>query len=507
MTMICESSAVDRLSDSQRKYRALKLDFPRIADRLLAATHCQIPMLEEEKRGICRSIENCGCAMARQFQQHALDDDLTGLPNRRLFSDCVCRQLHSHQTCAVLVLNVDGFRSVNNGLERDAGDTPLGSRLRDRLLATLARRLQRCVDAGDLLARVGRDEFAILLESSAAAGRVADRIQAMLSFPIELHDRDIFISVSMGIASTTPENENAEDLLRNANLAMYRAKKLGRERATVFEPTLHDRLLKRWQLENDLRGAVEELFSDRLPQFQLSYQPIVSLANDRIVGFEALLRWFHPQRGLVSPAEFIPIAEETGAIVPIGRWVLQTAGDRLAQWQTEFDCPDLTMSVNVSLRQFRESDFAGQVVQVLESTAIAPDCLKLEITESLPLDGSRTLFAQLKRLRRLGVRLSLDDFGTGYSSLSHLHRLPVDTLKIDRSFVSDLGTPDRPQERVLRAIVALGLGLDLEIVAEGVETPQQRDRLKAMGCQFGQGYLFSQPLPADRIAELLSNSR
>lgn len=479
---------------------------PQIANRLLAGTHSKIPVAENlrsnisEERQTLQEIENCSCALARQFQRHIHDNNLTRLPHTERSSNGVCGQTQSYQTCTILTLKVDGFHGLNNELERDADDL---------LLVRLAHRLQQCVEAGDILARVGDDQFAILLESSgdrAKVDRVTHRIQTMFSLPFKLRDRSVFVSVSLSITNTSFGNDHLEELLRNANRAKHSAKKNGCARATVAETVVQDRLLKRWHLENDLCSAIEELFSDCSPQFQLFYQPIVSLANDRLVGFEALVRWFHPQRGWISPVEFIPIAEATGEIVTLGRWVLETASDRLARWQTKFDRPDLTMSVNVSICQIQETEFAEQVEQVLKATSIVPDRLKLEITESFPLNRYYNLFAQLKQLRRLGVCLSLDDFGTGYSSLSYLHRLPVDTLKIDRSFVCNLETPDSPQEKVVQAIVGLALGLNLEIVAEGVETPQQYDRLKAMGCQFGQGYLFSQPLPAERVVELFSQS-
>lgn len=445
----------------------------------------------------------------KKLEQRALYDDLTGLLNRALFLEQLEQKLRYAQSCqqkfdrsscpyhfAVLFLDVDHFKLVNDSLGHNVGD---------QLLVAIAQRLKKCIRGKDTFARLGGDEFAILLDDVgdiSHAQIVADRIQALMSFPLQLDDNEVFTSVSVGIAHSSNHYQKAEEILRDADTAMYHAKALGRERSAVFDQAMHTRVLSRLQLEIELRRAVEDLFSHRELQFQLHYQPIISLSTGQVEGFEALMRWFHPERGLISPAEFIPVAEETGLIVPIGRWVLQEACQQLQQWQQQHQADyDLTMSINVSSRQFLKPDFISQIEQVLQSTQLPASCIKLEITETVLMETAVSMTERLGQLRDLGIRLSLDDFGTGYSSLNYLHRFPINTLKIDRSFVNGLGNG---QDQIVKAIVSLAHGLGMDVVAEGVETTQQLEQLKALGCEYGQGYLFSKPVPWD-TASLLIN--
>ena len=441
---------------------------------------------------------------AEQLRQQALYDHLTGLPNRIFFMETLSQKLQiSHlaqdgqypavNRFAVLFLDVDHFKLVNDSLGHSVGD---------QLLVAIVHFLKRCIRSADMFARLGGDEFAILVDQSSDssfAQTIAERIRALLSFPLKLQEHEIFTSVSIGIACSSGNYKQPEEILRDADTAMYRAKALGRSRYVVFDQAMHTQALARLRLEIDLRHAVEELISSSTSQFQLYYQPIISLKTGKIVGFESLLRWFHPQRGMVSPVEFIPVAEETGLIVPIGRWVLQESCSQLQCWQETLNLPDLTISVNVSSRQFLQPEFIPQIEQILISSQIPNYCLKLEITESVLMETAISVTERLEQLRDLGIKLSLDDFGTGYSSLSYLHRFPVNTLKIDRTFVQGF---NRGQEQIVRAIVTLAHSLAMDVVAEGIETPEQLERLKELACEYGQGYLFSPPV--DRCkAELM----
>jgi diguanylate cyclase (GGDEF)-like protein len=438
---------------------------------------------------------------AERLRQQALYDDLTSLPNRIFFMEKLADKLQSvggnlgeaHQF-AVLFLDVDHFKLVNDSLGHSVGD---------QLLISIVRLIKRCVRTTDTFARLGGDEFAILLDKvdeSSQAQLIADRIRAVLSFPLRLREHEVFTSVSIGIAHSLGNYIHPEEILRDADTAMYRAKALGRSRHAVFDTIMHTNALSRLRLEIDLRHAVEELISTCTSQFQIYYQPIVSLTSGRIVGFESLLRWFHPERGMVSPVEFIPVAEETGLILAIGRWVLQESCHQLQRWQEKLQQPDLMISVNVSGRQFLQADFIPQIEQVLVSTKVSTACLKLEITESVLMETAISVTERLEQLRDLGIRLSLDDFGTGYSSLSYLHRFPINTLKVDRSFVKGFSTD---QDQIVQAIVTLAHSLKMDVVAEGIETPEQLQHLKQLGCEYGQGYLFSPPVSHDKAEQML----
>ncbi|HEY9639069.1 MAG TPA: EAL domain-containing protein [Coleofasciculaceae cyanobacterium] len=441
---------------------------------------------------------------AEQLRQQALYDDLTGLPNRVFFMEKLAQKLQAeseHQNpsrraaeFAILFLDVDHFKLVNDSLGHSVGD---------QLLLAIVHLVKRCIRPTDVFARLGGDEFAILInqaEAVAAAQIVAERIRAVLSFPLKLQEHEVFTSVSVGIAHSIGNYKRPEEILRDADTAMYRAKALGRSRYVIFDQEMHTHALARLRMEIDLRHAVENLISNGTWQFQLYYQPIISLITGKISGFEALLRWFHPERGMISPIEFIPIAEETGLILPIGRWVLQTACSQLHHWQENLDLPNLTISVNVSGRQFLQPDFIPQIKQILASSQIPANCLKLEITESVLMETAISVTERLEELRDLGIHLSLDDFGTGYSSLSYLHRFPVNTLKVDRSFVQGFSNG---QAQIVKAIVTLAHSLTMDVVAEGIETAEQLAQLKQLDCEYGQGYLFSPPVNQEKAEALL----
>ncbi len=433
-----------------------------------------------------------------QLLHDALHDRLTGLSNRALFSDRMTRAFarlkrHPDTVFAVLFLDFDRFKNINDSLGHLAGD---------ELLVMIARRLEGCLRPGDTVSRLGGDEFAILLEDvrdQTYATLVAERVQSEMSNPFTLLGQEIFSSASIGIAIAHQGYQNPDDLLRDADMAMYRAKSLGKARHELFDSGMHTRAVALLQLETDLRWAMER------QEFELHYQPIVSLSSGKVTGFEALVRWRHPERGLVSPAEFIPVAEETGWIVPIGAWVLETACEQLARWQEELSfSPPLFMSVNLSGKQFSQPDLTSFISDQLSRWNIAPENLKLEITESAIMENADSVTKRLHTLRDLGVKLALDDFGTGYSSLSYLHRFPLDTLKIDRSFVMRMQEGGENRE-IVRTIVALGRALNLDVIAEGIEDDVQLHDLRELGCKGGQGFLFSRPLPPGAALELLKS--
>ena len=426
----------------------------------------------------------------QQLLHNAFHDGLTGLANRALFMDHLQlalgrAQRHETYRFAVLFLDLDRFKVINDSLGHMAGD---------QLLVEIARRLETVMRPGDTVSRLGGDEFAILLDDLrdvCEAEAVAGRLQRELAASCNLVGHEVFTTASIGIALSSADYHRPEDLLRDADTAMYRAKKLGKARYEVFEQSMHARAMDLLGLERDLRGAVErgELF--------LQYQPIVSLDTGALRGFEALVRWQHPERGLIPPAKFIPIAEETGLILPIGRWVLGEACRQMRQWQLLSPADgQLPINVNLSGKQFMQPDLLDQIQAVLRETGLDPRSLKLEITESVVMDNIETATDTLEQLRALGVELGIDDFGTGYSSLSYLQRFPVGTLKIDRSFISRITESDGTAE-IIRTIMKLAQTLGMDVVAEGVETEQQRAQLRALECESGQGYYFSMPMDRD----------
>lgn len=432
-------------------------------------------------------------------------DGLTRLPNRTLFLRRLQRDIHFQHRFgfrgspkrptlfAVLFLDLDRFKVVNDSV---------GHHIGDQLLIASSHRLRACLRRTDTLARVGGDEFAILLRDIHhldEATRVADRLQQEMADPFTIKHQQIFTSISIGIALSQPEHQyKPEDLLRDAHTAMYRAKSLGKARHEVFASGMRVQVVRQLQLETDLRRALEQ------QEFELHYQPIVALDTGATAGFEALLRWQHPEYGFISPEEFIPVAEETGVIVPLGQWILQTACQQLKQWQTQFAIePALMVSVNLSGQQFTQADLVEFIEQTLTETQLDGHSLKLEITESVAMKDVEAAIALLLRLKALNLQLSIDDFGTGYSSLSYLHRFPVDMLKVDRSFVSRMDDASDDAE-IVATIVGLAQSLKLHVVAEGVETAAQLTKLQALRCEYGQGFFFSKPLSAQQATDLLA---
>lgn len=431
-----------------------------------------------------------------QLRHHAFYDTLTDLPNRALFLDRLAQALKRVQhgsggMFAVLFLDLDNFKRANDSL---------GHQIGDQLLIAIARRLEGCLRSGDTLARLGGDEFTILLDpvgGVADAIEVARQVHQQLILPFNLSGNEVFANASIGIALSNPGCERPEELLRNADLAMYRAKEMGKGAYAVFDTQMHRRAVERLQLESQLRRALER------EEFNVYYQPIVSITTGKIAGFEALIRWHNPYRGFVSPSVFIPVAEETGLIAKIGEWVLYEACQQLQSWHRQFpQFPDLTVSVNLSSQQLREPDLLEQIDRVLAETGLPGSCLKFEITESLLIENSDTALKILRQIQARKIRLSLDDFGTGYSSLSYLHRFPINTLKIDRSFVKRV-KPSRENTAIIKAILRLAHALEMDTIAEGIETIFQLEKLKVLGCEYGQGYLFSQPLDAQSATDLL----
>lgn len=436
----------------------------------------------------------------QQILHDAFHDLLTNLPNRTVFMDrlghalVLCKRRKDY-SFGLLYLGLDRFKVINDNLGHTAGD---------QLLTAIARRLEQCLRPGDTLARFAGDEFSLLLddiEDIRAITRLADQIQQQFAAPFPLDGQDVFISSSMGIAMGTAEYETADSILRNASAAMYRAKELGRGRYEVYDKAEYADVLAQLQLELEMHRAVDR------GEFEVHYQPIVQLQTGFIAGFEALVRWRHPQRGLISPMEFIPMAEETGMIVPLGAWVMKEACRKIRQWQDQFSSePPIYISVNVSARQLMHQDLIGLVQGVLSETAISPENLKLEMTETTIMENSERVLHVLQQLRAMNIQLLIDDFGTGYSSLSYLHRFPFTTLKIDQSFIMCMGA-DRENAEIVRTILALARNLDMSIIAEGIENEESFRELKALNCQYGQGYFFSRPLAASGAGTLIADHR
>jgi diguanylate cyclase (GGDEF)-like protein/PAS domain S-box-containing protein len=433
-----------------------------------------------------------------QLVYETCHDKLTGLPNRALFMDRVEQTIrHSRRRkdalFAVTLLDLDRFRAVNVGLGHRAGD---------RLIIEMARRLEGCLRGGDTVARIGGDEFVILLqdiEDVTDTIRVAERIEEALAVPVNLNGQQVCMSASMGIVLSAPDYDQAEDMLRDADIALHRAQSSGTTRHEVFDRAMHERAVARLRLENDLRLAVER------EEFRVHYQPIVSLVTGRIMGLEALVRWQHPKQGLVPPMEFIPLAEETGLIVPMGFWVLREACGQMRDGLSKFSTdPPLLLSVNLSARQFSQPDLVDQIERILGESGVLARGVMLEITESVVMEHAESAAAALAQLKTLGVQLSIDDFGTGYSSLSCLHSYPIDTLKIDRSFIGEMGADPRNLE-IVRTIVALAGNLGMHVTAEGIETAEQLAQLRALQCDYGQGYLFSKPMDGEAMKMLLAS--
>ncbi len=428
----------------------------------------------------------------RSLRQTMLHDALTGLPNRVMFIEETEAAIEvaakaaagAKQHAAVLALDINRFKAVNEGMGHLAGD---------ELLISFARRLLPCVRGGDVLARLSGDEFAVLvrgIDGADEAVQVAQRIHETLATPFAITERELFIGASIGIATTMTSGSFAEDLLRDAEFALNRAKAAGVARTEIYQLNAHDQAKSRFELETDLRHALER------DELRLYYQPLIDLRSGRIAGFEALARWQHPDRGIVPPNDFIPLAEETGLIVPIGRWALDTACRQLADWRRRLGRDDLIVAVNMSGGQLVRDDVVDAVTQALAASGLPGNRLKIELTESVIIDNPKRAGAILERLKALDVSIAMDDFGTGYSSLAYLQKLPIDVLKIDRSFVSNMFETEDSYNIVI-AILGLAASLGMETVAEGIETIAQADRLTDLACQTGQGFLYARPLPVD----------
>jgi diguanylate cyclase (GGDEF)-like protein/PAS domain S-box-containing protein len=435
-----------------------------------------------------------------QYRHDAFHDALTGLPNRALFMDRLGQSVErskrrSDYLFALLFLDFDRFKVINDSLGHTTGDL---------LLINAARRLESCIRPMDTIARLGGDEFVILveyIETPRDAVRVAERVQEALRPSYSLDGHEIFISASIGIVLSTIGYENAEDALRDADIAMYRSKANGRARFEMFNTELRSMAMARLELETDLRRAIEK------EEFIVHYQPILNIESGCIRGFEALIRWNHPALGCIQPADFIPVAEETGLIIPIDLWVMREACRQMKEWQTQFpQASALTMSVNLSARQFAQPDLPDEICRILKETGLDISYLRLEITESVVMEAVESTTNMLKQLKMMGIQMEIDDFGTGYSSLSYLQQLPIDAIKIDRSFIRQMDQ-DSNNHGIVQAIVALAHNLGMRVIAEGVEVDDQLDRLKAMECECAQGFLFHHPMNSKSVSDLLANSQ
>jgi diguanylate cyclase (GGDEF)-like protein len=451
---------------------------------------------EGQGRTILRSIRY---AIERKRSELRLNymaqfDALTGIPNRQYFNDqltrATARARRDGRKVTLLFLDLDEFKVVNDTLGHDAGD---------RLLKEVASRIQRSVRTGDVIARLGGDEFAVLLEGLSGPLEVeamANGLLQLVSQPYHIADRQLDITTSIGITMYPNDSADTQMLLKNADIAMYQAKENGRNNVTFFTERMHAELMEYHELERDIREAL------RLEEFHLVYQPKVNAHNKRLQGLEALLRWNSPTRGKVGPGTFIPVAEESGHIIPLGYWIFHQVCQTLKSWE-EMELPLVPVSVNVSARQFQQPDFHKRVEQILASHDVDPALIEIELTEGLVMEDSEAAQTELLRLKRIGVRISIDDFGTGYSCLSYLRRFPIDVLKIDRSFIMEIGV-SQDGESIIDAIISLARSLRLETVAEGVETTDQLNFLLERGCHIVQGYLFGVPMEPKLIEPLLA---
>ncbi len=432
-----------------------------------------------------------------QILYDAFHDKLTGLFNKPFFMQRL-RQLvenskiRKEYNFAVLLLDIDRFKIINDSLGHSCGD---------ELLINVGNKLKNCIRISDTLSRFGGDEFGVLIEdvedTLSYATKVALKIQKEISEPFKIENHEVFVTVSIGISLSLTGYQDAEEMLRDADIALYRAKSLGRARYEVFDKEMHLKALSTLNLETDLRKAIEK------KELDIHYQPILDLEKEKIVGFEALVRWNHPEKGILYPHQFLPLAEETGLIIQIDRWVLKNACFQTYQWQKRYSPKEpIFISVNLSSTHFNEPDLINYIENVLKETMLSPNNLKIEITENAIISNVQYVNSIIMKLRSLNVQLHLDDFGTGYSSLSYLQRFKVDTLKIDKSFIDDLFNSDESKE-IVRTIIALSQNLKINVMAEGIETKEQLEFLKSLKCKFGQGFLFSKPLNANLINKMI----
>jgi diguanylate cyclase (GGDEF)-like protein len=488
--------------DHERQWTENELSLVKaIADQCAIAIH-QSALYENAQAELSERKK-----MESQLRHDAFHDSLTGLPNRSLFLDRLSHALQLYQRrshlntntfpeqFAVLFLDLDRFKIINDSLGHLAGD---------QLLMTVAERLVNCLRSGDTVARLGGDEFVMLIEEIEDINDVLEvvfRIQEALKVPADIDGHEIFISTSIGIALNSSEYNQPDQLLRDADTAMYRAKEQGRSRYEIFNPAMHSEALKKLKIENELRRAIER------EELRVYYQPIVNLRSRQIIGFEALVRWQHPEQGLIFPEEFIFLAEEAGLITAIDFWVLKEACYQLQAWQKQFPMvSNLTMSVNLSAKQFTKPDLTSQIESILKNTNLSNTNLKIEITESILIERTSLATQILSELKERNIQTCIDDFGTGYSSLSYLHRFPIHTLKIDRSFVSRIDHNSEYSE-IVKAIIILGINLGLHVIAEGVETAEQLRFLETHSCHAGQGYHFFMPLDATAATMAIANIR
>lgn len=420
-------------------------------------------------------------------------DNLTSLPNRHFFNErlisVVSRAMQFEERAIVMFIDLDNFKNVNDTLGHNTGDV---------LLRIVAGRLSNSLRFGDVISRIGGDEFAIILENVekvSQAAMIAEKCLASLAEPFLINDNELYISASIGISVCPDDASDMHELLKHADTAMYYAKNKGKHTYQLFLPDMNDEAQKRLTLDSCLRRALER------QEFTLYYQPQIDLATRRMMGVEALIRWMRPELGIVNPVEFIPTAEENGLIVPMGEWILKTACLQLKAWH-DMGLTQLTMSVNLSMRQLKEESIVERITEILRETGANPNALHLELTESMLMDTGTATIEKLEQIHAVGIRFSIDDFGTGYSSMSYLKRLPISTLKVDKSFVQDL--PDNTDDAAIaKAIIAMAQSLKMHVMSEGVETVEQAEFMLSNGCDYSQGYLFSKPVPAEQIAKLI----